>query len=418
MSNMPGSIVSYPGVMQHAQQVALALHEGGDLQAFATAFAFNEQGALARLLRAGGLPGSDRALRQLQRRSIQLLPRSKLCTYPFWEVARTLAAQAGAGAITVDRLWDRMAHSFDQAVARRHVPGARAVHAFEYTALATFEAAKRQGVQRILHLPSLDSLQFEELRQREHAQWPELARPDDAYFAARFQRRYDRRRHEIEQADLVIANSSLTARSHIEAGADPSKFRVVPLASPIPIPGPASEGDTSKPLIVVWAGAFKLGKGAHYFMEAWRRLKPGRNARAWVYGSVNLPQRLLNAAPDGLEFRGPVSQGELFNAFERADVLAFPTLSDGFGMVVTEAFSRALPVITTDQAGAADLLEEGHNGLRVKAADPDALKDALQWCLDHRAELAHMRHGALATARRHQWTDYRRAMRDVAGMAT
>ena len=45
---------------------------------------------------------------------------------------------------------------------------------------------------------------------------------------------------------------------------------------------------------------------------------------------------------------GSVPQPELFGAFEEADVLVFPTLADGFGMVVTEAFSRGLPVIATN----------------------------------------------------------------------
>ena len=88
-------------------------------------------------------------------------------------------------------------------------------------------------------------------------------------------------------------------------------------------------------------------------------------------------------------------------------MLVFPTLSDGFGMVVTEAMAHGLPVITTDKAGAADLVSPD-NGLIVPAADPRALADALQWCLDNRERLHAMRFHALDTARRRQWPDYRR----------
>ena len=41
----------------------------------------------------------------------------------------------------------------------------------------------------------------------------------------------------------------------------------------------------------------------------------------------------------------------LISAYEAADILMSPTLSDGFGLAVTEAMAQGLPVITTDQAG-------------------------------------------------------------------
>ena len=95
-----------------------------------------------------------------------------------------------------------------------------------------------------------------------------------------------------------------------------------------------------------------------------------------------------------------------FRSLRSADVLVFPTLSDGFGMVVAEAMAHGLPVITTDQAGAADLVSPD-NGLIVPAADAQALAHALQWCLDNRDRLHTMRFHAFETARRRQWPHFR-----------
>jgi len=91
-------------------------------------------------------------------------------------------------------------------------------------------------------------------------------------------------------------------------------------------------------------------------------------------------------------------------------MLVFPRLCDGFGMVVTEAFSHGLPVITTDRAGAADLVEHGINGFIVPCGDVDALKDILDWCVCHPNEVKVMREAALQTATRWQWDDYRRSL--------
>jgi glycosyltransferase involved in cell wall biosynthesis len=402
------TVFAYPGNMADAQNAALALAEAEALEAFVTTLAYRPDGPLGLLLRR--LP-SVLAIplgRELGRRGIDIVPPQLVRRHPMWEFLRIAAAKAGAGPVRLDRLWDRMSHSFDRLVARRYVPRAQAVQAFEYTALASFERAKAEGVARILHLPSLDSLQFETIQRRERQQWPELADEHVAHFDRKFARRYERRCREIALADVIIANSSLTARSHLAAGADPAKVLVVPLAAPAPLTEIASdERPGRRPLEVIWAGSFSLRKGAHYLLEAWRLLRPGANATLHVYGQPGLPEGLAATAAERLTFHGSVPRAVLFEAYQSADVLVFPTLSDGFGMVVTEAMAHGLPVITTDQAGAAELVSSD-NGLIVPAADSRALAQALQWCLDNRDRLHAMRFHALETARRRQWHDFRR----------
>lgn len=400
------TVLAYPGNMAHAQHAARAIHEAGCLDAFVTTFAWRADGAAAALLGRTPLDAARAMERQLRRRAIGQIPERLVHTYPFWEIARTLSVKIARNPVAADMLWDRMSHRFGRTVARRHMDGTEAIQSFEYAALEPFRRAKETGAARVLHLPSLDSRQFEEIQRREKALWPELAGEHDGYFDARFARRYARRREEIELADVVIANSGLTARSHVRAGADPRKVFAVPLGAP-PAIDSVRPGDPAAPLKMLWAGSFSLGKGAHYLMDAWRRLSAGPAARLDVYGANLMPARVMGAGAEEVVFHGSVPQPELFEAYARADALVFPTLSDGFGMVAAEALAHGLPVIATDQAGAADLLSEG-GGLVVPAADPAALADALRWCLDNRRRLSDMRLEALAAARRRQWSDFRR----------
>jgi glycosyltransferase involved in cell wall biosynthesis len=394
--------------MADGQNAALALSEAGALQAYVTTFAYRTNGAMAGLLRHLPEKAAKRIGQALGRRAVEEIPPHLVHCHPTWEILRTAAAQASASPVLVDRLWDRMSHSFDALVARRYVPHAQAVQAFEYTALASFERAKAEGMARILQLPSLDSLQFETIQRREKFHWPELVGKHDGYFDRKLARRYERRCREIALADVIIANSSLTARSHIAAGADPAKILAVPLAAPPPIAEVADDARArARPLKAIWAGTFSLRKGAHYLIEAWRLLGAGEKARLEVYGQPQVPPRLGAATPGNVTFHGSVPKPVLFQAYQSADVLVFPTLSDGFGLVVTEAMAHGLPVITTDRAGAADLVSPD-NGLIVPAANPRALADALQWCLDNRERLHAMRFHALETARCRQWPDFRR----------
>lgn len=305
-----------------------------------------------------------------------------------------------------------MSRRFDRIVGQNHLYNAEIIFAFEYTSYYTFQEATRAGVKKILSLPSPDSKLYEEIRINEENFFPELKSKHDKYFATRFKERYDRRQSEIGLANIIIANSELTRSSHIQAGADPSKFIVLPLAAPTPVGRVLKAARFEQPLAVVWAGTFSVRKGAHYFLDAWRTLRAVPHAQASVYGAVTLPDRLLRALPEGLAMMGSLPQPNLFSAFDCADVLVFPTLLDGFGMVVAEAFSRGLPVITTDRAGAATLVEHGRNGLIVPAASTTALTAALEWCQDNRRDLYDMRFHAIETARRWQWSDYRRTLMD------
>src|SRR5262249_7860646 len=151
------------------------------------------------------------------------------------DVARLVLARCFANPTYADLAWDAHAHRFDRIVARRHLDNIDIVHAFEYTAQYTFEAAGSRGISRVLALPSTDSRAFEAIRRREEARFPGLRSRYEQHFADRFERRYERRRAEIALADLVIANSEVTKRSHVAAGADPAKIVAVPLAAPPPI---------------------------------------------------------------------------------------------------------------------------------------------------------------------------------------
>ena len=68
-----------------------------------------------------------------------------------------------------------------------------------------------------------------------------------------------------------------------------------------------------------------------------------------------------------------------------ADVFAMPTREDIWGLVVNEALSYGLPVVSSDQCGAAlELIENGKNGYIVPVNDHAALADAILNAIDHR----------------------------------
>ena len=81
---------------------------------------------------------------------------------------------------------------------------------------------------------------------------------------------------------------------------------------------------------------------------------------------------------DDVDWRGFVEPSGLPVLLARADVFAFPTLSDTFGIVLLEAAATGLPLISSPYAGATrDLVERLGTGLVVEPRDTAALARAL-----------------------------------------
>jgi glycosyltransferase involved in cell wall biosynthesis len=90
---------------------------------------------------------------------------------------------------------------------------------------------------------------------------------------------------------------------------------------------------------------------------------------------------------DRIWFAGPRTGDELDRAYAVADVLVVPSLGETYGMVVTEALARGLPVIATAVGGlphALGLTADGRRpGLLVEPGDVPALAAALSsWLRD------------------------------------
>ena len=409
-------LIFHTSVAPFVQQAARAILEAGKLDRFITTIRYDADSASQRWI-----CGAARAIgydfeSQLKRRAVTELPEGKIESHPWSEIARLVTGRIDGGGRLTDMVWERTEPAFDRMVARRVRSNHDAVYGFEYSSLATFERARQLGVGVTYDMPAPEPRFVQKLLDGEIAQFPELQTPYYRHTAVREERRTARRLAEWHAARIVIAASRFTRDSFGQAGLETGKVRVVPYGAPPPAnPDLALRGGGAdhEPLRVIWAGTFSIRRGAHYLLEAWRRTNAGRHMRMQVFGAVSLPDRLLKPRPENIEFAGSVPRAVLMDHYRASDALIFPTLCDGFGMVVTEALSQGLPVITTDRAGAADLIQAQGNGLLIKAASADAIGSALEWCVNHRAELRAMREMALASAAGWQWSDYRRMLAGV-----
>ena len=81
----------------------------------------------------------------------------------------------------------------------------------------------------------------------------------------------------------------------------------------------------------------------------------------------------------GVHALGKVSDERKLAELARADVLCAPSLrGESFGMILTEAFAAATPVLASDIPGYRDVVRDGIDGQLVAPGDPLALAEALR----------------------------------------
>jgi glycosyltransferase involved in cell wall biosynthesis len=96
-----------------------------------------------------------------------------------------------------------------------------------------------------------------------------------------------------------------------------------------------------------------------------------------------LRRRLLDVGlDDRVHLVGPRIAGDLDRSYAAADLLVLASRAETYGMVVTEALARGVPVLAADVGGVTEALGHGADGIRpgvlVPPGDPAALAAALR----------------------------------------
>jgi glycosyltransferase involved in cell wall biosynthesis len=121
---------------------------------------------------------------------------------------------------------------------------------------------------------------------------------------------------------------------------------------------------------------------------------------------------------DRIRFTGPRTGPDLDRAYAAADLLVLPSRAETYGMVVTEALARGVPVVATDVGGVTEALGHAEDGARpgllVPADDPAALGAALRRWLEEPELRERLRRAA--RERRASLRPWPAAASDVAGV--
>jgi glycosyltransferase involved in cell wall biosynthesis len=206
------------------------------------------------------------------------------------------------------------------------------------------------------------------------------------------QRTVDRERAALSAAAAVVTTSTWTRTWLLAAyGLEPGRVHVAHPGVDAADPATGTPGGGN----LLCVGAVLPGKGHDLLVEAlaatadltWRCSCVGTLTRAPELVAA-LRRRIHQAGlEERVELTGPRTGRALHATYAEADVLVLASRAETYGMVVTEALARGLPVLATDVGGVPEALGRTPDGrvpgVLVPPDDAAALAGALRrWLSD------------------------------------
>jgi glycosyltransferase involved in cell wall biosynthesis len=324
--------------------------------------------------------------REFQRRKYDEQLKPLTVQHPFRELGRILANRFKLHRL--DRhetgffCMDAVYRELDGIVARRLHKNPRdftGVYVFEDGALATLTAARENGLAGIYDLPIGYWRTARRLMAGEFDRMPEWANTLTGFKDS--PEKLNRKDAELAAATKVVVASSFTAYTLKDYSGNLAPHRVVPYGFP-PVsmePDRPRRGAVTKekPLRLLFVGGLSQRKGIADLFAAVKLL--GAAVSLSVIGNkVTADCPALDRELGRHRWIPSLSNDRILNEMRSHDVLVFPSLFEGFGLVITESMSQGTPVITTERTAGPDLITHGENGWLIKAGNTEALVQQLE----------------------------------------
>lgn len=377
---------------QNSRYAAVGLRKHSLLLAFFTCIAVFE-GTLLVLSR---LP----FLAILKRRRFDNCLKEVAHTSPWLEICRNVRFLPNVSS-------DEVIHHLDKKVAKyisKHESDIDAVYAYDEGAYFSFRFAKQKDIKCLFDLPIIHWRTYRRLLEEEKNKNPEWYNIIGVYDDP--MEKLLRKDEELKMADAVFVASSFTKESIV------TDFPVKTTAPIYVIPYGFPEVNSKRQYIptngrklkFLYVGRLSQSKGLSYMFEALKSYQDTVELTV-VGGKVGVNDQLEESLKH-CNYIPYLLHKDVLKLMSESDVLLFPSLFEGFGMVVTEAMSQGTPVIATNRTCAKDFVRSRENGWLIDAASTQAIKEAIEDVLKNRNRLEQIGRAAMDTASKRPWSKY------------
>ena len=265
------------------------------------------------------------------------------------------------------------------------------IHSFSGVAAEVFSVGKPKAQHLMVRGSSHIAYQDEILAEESERTGARLERPTPW--------KIRREEGEYQNADRILVLSRFAYETFIAKGIASVKLALLPLGvgtgafrlSEEILEERCRRILSGKPLTVLFTGLLNFRKGLYDFAEITRALHKTGQFRFRVVGTVTKEARQVAATlPSSVELVQRQRESDLARFYAESDLFLFPTLEDGYAVVLAQAQAAALPLLTTTNCAGPDMIREGETGWVMPIRNANAFIERLLWCDANREELAHM----------------------------
>jgi len=173
----------------------------------------------------------------------------------------------------------------------------------------------------------------------------------------------------------------------------------------------------------IYVGRFSNYKGIEKAIEAFCRLKDRYpKAKLWVVGKkkeeyiktvldplVDRYNSKEKKIDNDIKYWGFVSEEKKLELMSRAHCLLFPSLREGWGLIITESAAVGTPSIGFNSAGIRDALKKGEAGYLCRSNTIDELIYQMESVIEDKEKYDHMREAAYKFSLNFHWENTKNA---------
>jgi glycosyltransferase involved in cell wall biosynthesis len=210
---------------------------------------------------------------------------------------------------------------------------------------------------------------------------------------------------EVELSDFAVGASTFTLKTLIKQGMAENCVHMAPYGVNIKDFKPRRDFRKIDKMRFLFVGSFSQRKGISYLLQAFKELEnEGENISLTMAGRGIMDYDLVKSYElKCLETHVNLPLEKLVELMQESDVFVFPSICEGFGLVLIQAMATGMPLITTYNTSGPDFIEEGKDGFLIEAQDVEAIKNKVRYFLQNPDEVKRMGQNAILKSKDFTW---------------
>lgn len=396
-------IISHPTGNMNTRAAVAGFYSAQMLESFHTCIACFKTTLLYRLSKWS-------IFKEFRKREFDVSLKSCTYTYPLKEIGRQIAIKLKlslwikheVGYFCIDKVYQNL----DACIAnylQKNNEKITGIYGYEDCCILTFQEAKRYPKVCLYELLTIYWRTMQQLLNEEQIKNPEWAITLGTFNDSK--EKLQRKDRELALADKIYVASTFTKNTLKLYPGKLGEIEVIPYGFPTINKKRIYKPFEGRKIKMLFVGGLSQGKGLSYLFDALKNFEHKIELTVVGKGAIDKCPALKTALKT-VNYIPSLPHDEVLQLMAQQDLFVFPSLFEGFGLVITEAMSQGTPVITTDRTCGPDIITHGKDGWIVQAGQTGPIKKLFQEFINNPYLLQDAGKQALKTASKRPWSQY------------